>query len=97
MGETKEEKRGQFQHLEGEIAEESKHHGADVKQEQADSVKYGVRDDIDLADADIFLPFDQKQRNNISSTQRCSHPERRSHSEAAHQGADYRAAQNIIM
>lgn len=32
-------------------------HGADVKQEQADSVKYSVRDDIDLADADIFLPF----------------------------------------
>ena len=72
-------------------------HGADVKQEQADSVKYGVRDDIDLADADIFLPFDQKQRNNISSAQRCSHPERRSHAEAAHQGTDHRAAQNVIM
>ena len=72
-------------------------HGADVKQEQADSVKYSVRDDIDLADADIFFPFDQKQRNNISSTQRCPHPKRRSHAEAAHQGTDHRAAQNVIM
>ena len=72
-------------------------HGDDVKQEQADSVKYSVRDDIDLADADIFLPFDQKQRNNISSTQRCPHPKRRSHAEAAHQGTDHRAAQNVIM